>query len=125
MLVDDSSAVREPWTAALNTEQLKVMESPDGESALAHRHHVEHGACAAVLHDRPPGMDGLSLAHKMRAHPNWSDEPILMCSTTTDPATSRKARVLGINAWAVKPFQPKQLVRTVRSLIGQDGDEST
>ena len=74
MLVDGSSAVRGPWAAALNTEQLKVMESPDGESA---------------------------------------------------PASSRKARVLGINAWAVQPIQAPQFVCTVRSLIGQDVDEST
>jgi len=124
MVVDDSSAVRQQFILDFQTAELSVIVFPDGESTLEHIHVVDHGISAAVLDYRLPGMDGLSLTRQMRAHPNWSDIPILMCSTTTDPATLRKAKAIGIDAWAVNPFQPRTFIETVHSLIAGNADES-
>lgn len=125
MIVDDSSSVRQQFQLAFKTENLNVIGFPDAESALAHLHLIDHGICAAVLDYRLPGMDGLALAREMRAHPHWTTNPILMCSTTTDALTLKKAKEVGVDGWAVKPFHPRKFISTLRSLMDRETPRST
>jgi DNA-binding response OmpR family regulator len=78
-----------------------------------------------VLDYRLPGMDGLALARKMRAHPHWTTNPIVMCSTTTDSLTLKKTKEVGVDGWAVKPFHPRKFISTLRSLMDRETARST
>lgn len=119
MIVDDSSAVRQQFSLALKTINFDAIGFEDAETALSHVGLIDHGISAAILDYRLPGIDGISLARKLRAHDNWKDTPILMCSTTTDQATLRKAKSAGVNGWAVKPFQPRPFLKTLVTLISE------
>jgi DNA-binding response OmpR family regulator len=125
MVVDDSSSVRQQFQLAFKADGLDVIGFADAESALAHLHLVDHGISAAVLDYRLPGIDGITLARQMRAHQNWTTNPIVMCSTTTDSLTLKKAKDVGVDGWAVKPFHPRKFISTIRLLLDRRAPSST
>ena len=83
-------------------------------------------ALAAIAANRPtiilldlslPGMDGLSLARKLKGDPSTSE--ILIVAVTSYPEKFSKAEVLeaGCDAYLQKPFSTRTLPETLRAVI--------
>ena len=60
-----------------------------------------------------PGVDGLTLVHQYRANPATRDIPIIVLSTTEDPAIKRAAFVAGVNDYLVKLPDTIELVARI------------
>jgi two-component system chemotaxis response regulator CheY len=115
MAVDDSVSMRQLLVRTLVVGGHKVVEAKDGAEAL--------GVAAAnkvqlVITDvNMPIMDGLTLVKKLREMPLYKHVPILVLTTEMDPAKKKIAKDAGATGWIVKPFEPAQLLATIRKVL--------
>jgi two-component system chemotaxis response regulator CheY len=65
-----------------------------------------------------PIMDGLTLTAELRALPAFKLTPILVLTTEADMDKKQAGRAAGATGWLVKPFNPEQLLATIRKVLG-------
>jgi DNA-binding NtrC family response regulator len=115
LIVDDEPEMRDVCRAALASEGYLVIQASDGVEALEildrHRGGVDLVVSDAVM----PRMGGRELLWEMsRRHPGV---PVLLASgILQDPDASYGLEVTPA-AFVPKPFDPRQLIRTVRDTL--------
>lgn len=115
MVIDDSNSMRALVKEVLVAAGHHVVEAIDGEDAL---NRARTGAVDLFLCDvNMPKIDGLTLVKRLRALPQFKFSPILMLTTEIDPEKKRVAKEAGATGWLVKPFQPDQLLATIRKVL--------
>jgi two-component system chemotaxis response regulator CheY len=116
LAVDDSTSMRQMVAFTLKGAGFGVVEAADGKEALAAAQKTKFDL---VLSDvNMPVMDGIALVKELRALPNYKFTPILML--TTESAGNKKAegKQAGATGWIVKPFNPDQLLSTIKKVLG-------
>jgi len=115
MVIDDSNSMRMLVKQTLITAGHTVVEACDGLDALDKlgTASVDLFLCDVNM----PRLDGLSLVKRLRALPKCKFSPILMLTTEVDPEKKRIAKEAGATGWLVKPFQPEQLLATIKKVI--------
>jgi two-component system chemotaxis response regulator CheY len=115
MVIDDSNSMRGLIKQVLYAAGHDVVEAVDGEDALTR---AQGAAIDLFLCDvNMPRMDGLMLVKRLRALAAFKFSPILMLTTEIDPDKKRIAKEAGATGWLVKPFQPDQLLATIRKVL--------
>lgn len=112
LLVDDEASLREPLAEYLSRQGFAVTQAADASKARA-----------ILLHDVPdlvlldimmPGEDGLSLCRHLIEARNL---PVILL-TAKGEATDRIVGLeVGADDYVVKPFEPRELVARVRSVL--------
>ncbi|HET9621968.1 MAG TPA: response regulator [Kofleriaceae bacterium] len=119
MVIDDSNSMRALIKQALTAAGHQVIEAVDGQDALDRV--ATPGAASGIdlfLCDvNMPRVDGLTLVKKLRDLAPFKFKPILMLTTEIDPEKKRIAKEAGATGWLVKPFQPDQLLATIRKVL--------
>jgi signal transduction histidine kinase len=64
-----------------------------------------------------PGIDGLELTRRLREDPHTCQIPVLMLTARGDVDDRVKGLEVGVNAYLVKPFSPKELLTCARQLV--------
>ena len=116
LAVDDSASMRQMVSFTLKTAGFNVIEASDGKDALdkAQKTNVD-----LVLSDvNMPVMDGIELARNLRALPDYKFTPILMLTTESAGDKKVAGKSAGATGWLVKPFNPDQLLATIRKVMG-------
>jgi two-component system chemotaxis response regulator CheY len=116
LAVDDSASMRQMVAFTLKGAGHVVTDAQDGKHALD----IAKGATFdLVLTDvNMPVMDGLSLTRELRKLPNYRFTPILVLTTEAGPEKKQEGRAAGATGWLVKPFNPDQLLATVKKVLG-------
>jgi len=115
MVIDDSNSMRALIKQTLLMAGHEIIEAIDGEDALAR---AKGAAIDLFLCDvNMPRIDGLTLVKRLRGLPPFKYSPILMLTTEIDPVKKRIAKEAGATGWLVKPFQPDQLLATIRRVL--------
>jgi two-component system chemotaxis response regulator CheY len=65
-----------------------------------------------------PNMDGIALIRALRAEAAYRYTPILMLTTEASLERKREGKQAGATGWIVKPFDPPQLIATLRRVLG-------
>jgi two-component system chemotaxis response regulator CheY len=115
MVVDDSNSMRGLIKQALLAAGHEVIEAIDGEDALLRAKGVSIDLFLCDVN--MPRIDGLTLVKRLRTLPSFKFSPILMLTTEIDPEKKRIAKEAGATGWLVKPFQPDQLIATIRKVL--------
>lgn len=116
LAVDDSASMRQMVTFTLKGAGFQVEEAEDGQQAL---NKAKQGTFDLVLSDvNMPIMNGIELVKELRALADYKFTPILML--TTESATDMKieGKKAGATGWIVKPFNPDQLLNTIKKVLG-------
>lgn len=115
LTVDDSSTMRQMITFTLKGAGFEVLEAGDGVEALE----VAKGKkLSLVITDvNMPRMDGITLAQRLRALPEFKFTPILVLTTESDASMKQKGKEAGATGWIVKPFSPEKLLDVVNKVI--------
>ena len=65
-----------------------------------------------------PKMDGIALTGALRALPHYKFTPILLLTTESAPEKKQAGKAAGATGWIVKPFNPDQLLATIKKVLG-------
>lgn len=116
LAVDDSASMRQMVAFTLKGAGHMVTDAEDGKHALDI---AKQKVFDLVLTDvNMPVMDGLSLTRELRKLPNYRFTPILVLTTEAGPEKKQEGRAAGATGWLVKPFNPDQLLATVKKVLG-------
>ncbi len=106
---------------------MRTVADVFASAGMAVKHASDAEAAAESLRDQLPsaiviewllpGLSGVELVRRLRAHPRTSDLPVLML-TTRDAEKDRLAGFeSGVDDFLGKPFSPRELLARVRALI--------
>lgn len=116
LAVDDSASMRQMVSFTLKGAGHTVTDAADGRQALEL---AKKQSFDLVLTDvNMPIMDGLTLTKELRALPAYRFTPILVLTTEAGTDKKQQGRAAGATGWLVKPFNPEQLLATVRKVLG-------
>ena len=116
LAVDDSASMRQMVTFTLKGAGYNVEEAADGQQAL---NKAKNAKFNIVISDvNMPVMDGITLIRELRALPDYKFIPILMLTTESTSDKKQEGKSAGATGWIVKPFNPEQLLATVKKVIG-------
>ena len=116
LAVDDSNSIRQMVSFTLKSAGHDVVEADNGNAALAT---AKSKKVDLVLTDvNMPQMDGVSLVRALRALPEYKYTPILVLTTEAGNAKKQEGKAAGATGWLVKPFDPSQLLATVKKVLG-------
>ena len=112
LLVDDEAGLREPLAEYLSRQGFAVTEA---ESAAQARSRIAEGRPDLVLLDvMMPGEDGLSLCrHLVESR----DIPVILLTARGEPTDRIVGLEIGADDYVVKPFEPRELVARIRSVL--------
>jgi two-component system phosphate regulon response regulator OmpR len=112
LVVDDDPRVRRFVRDVLVEAGHDVTAVRDAESAVACLLAVRPDVFVIDIH--LPGMDGLSLARKLRS----GDVPVVIISVRTEAQHKVKAHASGAITFLEKPFKKRDLLDAVRLALG-------
>ena len=116
LAVDDSASMRQMVTFTLKGAGYDVVEAVDGVDAL-NKAKVQKFDCI-VTDVNMPNKDGITLIKDLRALPNYKFTPMLMLTTESGADKKAQGKAAGATGWIVKPFNPDQLLKTIKKVIG-------
>jgi two-component system phosphate regulon response regulator PhoB len=64
-----------------------------------------------------PGLDGLSVCRKLRAHPTTCEIPIVMLTAKGEESDVVIGLEMGADDYVAKPFSPKELLARIRAVL--------
>ncbi len=114
LVVDDEAVIRQLIVINLELEGFEVHQAVDGLDALEKARELDPDV--VTLDVMMPGLDGFAAAHRLRADPATSRARIVLISARTRPADVDRGRQAGADAYVTKPFDPDEVVETVRRL---------
>ncbi len=116
LTVDDSTSMRQMVSFTLKGAGYEVVESIDGVQALEV---AKTRSFDLVVTDvNMPNMDGISLIKELRNLPDYKFTPILMLTTESATEKKQEGKAAGATGWIVKPFEPEQLLSTIKKVLG-------
>ena len=115
LVVEDSVAQREMIIDLLKGNGLQVTVASDGVEALAHI----QGALPdlVVLDIVMPRMNGYEVCRRIKSDPVTQNLPVVLCSSKGEEFDRYWGMKQGADAYIAKPFQPNELVGTVKQLL--------
>lgn len=120
LLVEDEPRIRRLLQIALRDEGYRVLEAPDGGSALASVD--EHAVDVVVLDLMLPDIDGYEVCRRLR---RGSDVPIIVASAKADSHDIVAGLEAGADDYVVKPVIAKELSARIRAVLRRGRAETS
>ena len=116
LAVDDSASMRQMVSFTLKGAGYTVVEAVDGVEAL-NKAKGQKFDCV-VTDVNMPNKDGITLIKDLRALPAYKFIPMLMLTTESGMDKKQAGKAAGATGWIVKPFNPDQLLKTIKKVLG-------
>jgi two-component system chemotaxis response regulator CheY len=116
LVVDDSVSMRQMVSFTLTGAGYAVVEAGDGKEAVGK---LNGGTKPnLVITDlNMPNMDGIQLIKEIRGMAPHKFTPILMLTTESSDAKKKEGQSAGATGWIVKPFNPEQMLATIKKVL--------
>jgi len=117
LVVDDDPQVLKLLRVNFELEGFEVMSATNGEEALelVGRDTPDVVVCDVMM----PGIDGLEVVRRLRAHPDTVSLPLVVVSAKAQRADVRAGLKLGADEYVTKPFDPAELIEIVQRLLDE------
>lgn len=117
LTVDDSASIRLTTRIALTNAGYAVTEAVDGADGL---NKMKSGNFDLIVTDlNMPNMDGLAMIRGLRQLPAYMGTPVIFLTTESDGDLKQQAKAAGATGWLTKPFDPENLIKIVRKVLGR------
>ncbi|MCO6188610.1 response regulator [Rhizobium sp. L1K21] len=117
LTVDDSASIRLTTRMALTGAGYNVTEAVDGADGLEK---MKAGSFDLIVTDlNMPNMDGLTMIRSLRQLPAYMGTPVVFLTTESDGELKQQAKAAGATGWLTKPFEPDNLIKIVRKVLGR------
>ncbi|NKN36810.1 response regulator [Agrobacterium sp. a22-2] len=117
LTVDDSASIRMTTKIALSNAGYQVTEAVDGLDGLNKAKSASFDLIVTDLN--MPNMNGLAMIEALRKSPAHTGIPIIFLTTESDADMKNRAKAAGATGWITKPFDPEQLVKIARKVLGR------
>ncbi|MFZ2554335.1 Hpt domain-containing protein [Psychrobacter urativorans] len=115
LVVDDSVTVRKVTSRFLERQGIKVLIAKDGIEAIET---LQQTTPDLILLDiEMPRMDGFEVATQIKHSKHLQHIPIIMITSRTGEKHRQRAFKIGVDDYIGKPFQEKQLLKKIKSLL--------
>jgi two-component system alkaline phosphatase synthesis response regulator PhoP len=122
LVVDDDKDIVRLVRAYLEQAGFQVLTAYDGETAI---HMLRRERPALVVLDLMlPDQDGWDVTRLVRADPTLADTPIIMLTARIGDTDKIIGLELGADDYVTKPFNPREVVARVRSVLRRSLGES-
>ena len=113
LVVDDYREAADALQMLLNADgfECRALEDPHAVCEMA----SQWQPFAVVLDIKMPGLDGLELARRLRAHPSTAHMLLIACTAFASRDARARARAVGFDAHCAKPLTPERLLRVLES----------
>jgi len=115
-VVDDDDVIRQLITVNLELEGFEVETAFDGQDCLDKVKDVK--PAVITLDIMMPRLDGWEAASRLREDPETADIKVVLLSARAQEADLQRGDRIGVDAYLTKPFDPDELIATVRRLAG-------
>lgn len=113
--MDDDDVIRQLITVNLELEGFEVVTAVDGQDALDK---VKDADVSVVTLDvMMPRVDGWEAATRLRNDPDTAHIKVILLSARAQEADLQRGEKIGVDAYLTKPFDPDELIETVRRLV--------
>lgn len=116
LAVDDSVSMRGMVAFTLRGAGHEVVEAENGQLGLDAAR--GEGFDLVLADVNMPVMDGIAMVRALRATDGYQGVPILMLTTESHTEKKMEGKAAGATGWLVKPFDPEQLLATVKRVLG-------
>ncbi len=116
LAVDDSASMRQMVSFTLKGAGYTVVDAVDGVDALNKAKQQKFDCIVTDVN--MPNKDGITLIKDLRALPNYKFVPMLMLTTESGMDKKQQGKAAGATGWIVKPFNPEQLLKTIKKVLG-------
>lgn len=115
LAVDDSPSMRQMVSYTLRSAGYDVLLADDGVEAL--KIATENEVNLVLTDVNMPNMDGITLVKELRKLGSYRYKPILILTTESGTEKKLQGKAAGATGWIVKPFDPTQLLNTLRRVL--------
>jgi len=116
LVVEDQEDLRGVLRDLFTSSFYIVIEAVDGAAGIAR---AKSDQPDIILMDiQMPIIDGYEATRQIKADPNLTSVPIIAVSSFAMKGDEEKARAAGCDEYVTKPYSPVQLLRMVRSYLG-------
>jgi CheY-like chemotaxis protein len=114
LVVDDDEVIRQLIAVNLQLEGFEVSTAVDGQDCLEKV--AEARPDVITLDVMMPRLDGWVTAVRLREDPGTAHIRVVMITARAQEHDVRRGKEIGVDAYVTKPFDPNQLIQTVRTL---------
>ncbi len=115
LLVEDSPVQREMISGILQDNGWQVTLAADGIEALEQMQ--KSSPDLVVLDIVMPRMNGYEVCRRLKSDPKTRNVPVVMCSSKGEEFDRYWGMKQGADAYIAKPFQPVELIGTIKQLL--------
>ena len=115
LIADDEADIVRFVEINLRLEGYEVVAAHDGADALAKA--LDLQPSLVLLDAMMPCMDGYEVCSRLRADWRGARIPVIMLTARSLEADRVRARLVGADDCVTKPFDPRDLVARVRSVL--------
>ena len=119
LLVDDEPSLRQPLADYLVRQGFVVRQAED--AAKARSALLEETPDLVLLDIMMPGEDGLSLCRHLSEAKNI---PVILLTARAEATDRIVGLEIGADDYVVKPFEPRELVARIRSVLRRAGKQA-
>jgi DNA-binding response OmpR family regulator len=112
LVADDDPVILRLIEINLSLEGFDVQLAEGGEEAIEKARDEQPDLI--LLDVMMPGVTGWEAAKRLKDDPETTDIPIVFLSARTQEEDRRRGEELGVAAYVTKPFDPGELIATIR-----------
>jgi CheY-like chemotaxis protein len=118
LVVDDDEVIRQLIAVNLQLEGFEVATAVDGQDCLDKVR--ETNPDVITLDIMMPRLDGWVTAVRLREDAATRHIKVVMITARAQDHDIQRGHEIGVDAYVTKPFDPAELIRTVRNLAHAD-----
>lgn len=115
VLIEDEADIADLLKLQAEIEGYKMISESDGLNG--YQAIEKEKPDLVVLDLMLPGMSGLDVCRKMKAHPDLKNIPVIMISAKSEEVDVVVGLELGADDYVTKPFSPKILFSRVKAVL--------
>lgn len=117
LVVEDSVTQRQMISDLLKDSGLNASVVSVGDGVEALEQIKNQCPDIVVLDIVMPRMNGYEVCRQLKTDPNTENVPVIMCSSKGEEFDKYWGMKQGADAYIAKPFEPKELIGTIKQLL--------